>query len=106
MTNADLLVNIKMLDETEENLASILKEFTNAEKFSDDVAEATGHDHLAGKVRDFANSWNSNRNDMIDSIQVLHDSVKKIYDSFDQTDKSLADAIASKSTTAIVTGAV
>lgn len=102
MTSPDLLLNIKMLDETEQNLASILKEFTNAEKFSDDVADATGHDHLGDKVRDFASSWNSHRNTMIDAIQTLHDSVKKIYDAFDETDKSLADAIASKSTKPIV----
>ncbi|WP_349899376.1 hypothetical protein [Parafrigoribacterium soli] len=102
MASPDLLLNIKMLDETEQNLSSILKEFKNAEKFSDEVAAATGHDHLADKVHDFASNWNAHREGMIEAIQTLHDSVKKIYDAFDETDKSLADAITSKSTQPVV----
>jgi uncharacterized protein YukE len=93
MSHADLLLDIKMLDETEQNLKAIISEFENADDFSDGVADATGHDHLADKVRDFAHGWNDHRADMLEAIKAIHESVKKIYDSFDQTDKKLAAAL-------------
>jgi uncharacterized phage infection (PIP) family protein YhgE len=98
MASPDLLLNIKMLEETEKDLAAIVSEFEGADDFSDSVADATGQDHLADKVRDFATGWNEHRKDMLESIKTIHESVKKIYDSFDQTDKKLADAISNKGT--------
>ncbi|MCU1423422.1 MAG: hypothetical protein JWN36_3073 [Microbacteriaceae bacterium] len=103
MANPDLLVDIRTLQNAETNLAAILDEFKNANEFSDNVADACGNDHLGDKVHDFAHNWNIHRGRMLDAISALHDSVKKIYDSFDETDRKLAAAIASKDTTPVGT---
>lgn len=101
MSTPDLLVDLEMVEETRVNLASILKEFTQAEKFSDQVANATGHTHLANTVHDFATSWNIHRESMIEAIQALHDMVQKAHDDLVDVDNALADAISSTSTEAI-----
>lgn len=45
---ADLTLDLKLLEQLKDDLNAVVKEFTNADGFSDDVADATGQDQLHG----------------------------------------------------------
>ncbi|MET0843377.1 MAG: hypothetical protein ABWY23_05980 [Mycetocola sp.] len=89
-----LIVKGELLKQTQTNLQSILTEFEGAEKFSETVAELTGHNRLEGRVKDFASSWNIKREEVIESVKALKDSVGGIADTFDSLDADLAKALA------------
>jgi hypothetical protein len=96
-----LIVKGELLAQTQTNLQSILTEFESAEEFSKTVADLTGHDRLAGRVRDFASSWNIKREETIESVKALKESVGGIADTFDSLDADLAKALADTAGTEI-----
>ena len=49
---SDLILDLQRLDQLHSDLQAVIAEFKNASDFSHDVADATGDDHLADKVRD------------------------------------------------------
>ena len=89
----DLILDMKLLDQLKSDLEAIVKEFKNADDFSDDTADATGHDDLAGHVRDFAHKWNDKRQSMTESVENLSKSVSSVTDGFTQVDAGLAKSL-------------
>jgi len=75
------------------DLIRITSELTDAQAHSDDVADAVGHDGLAGALRNFAGSWDDRRRKLIEQIAQLRDSATSIADAFDDTDSALARAL-------------
>lgn len=99
---SDLKIDLGRLETLHHDLDAIASEFRNADDFSDSVADATGDDDLASKVRDFAHGWNQKRTNMVESIDGLVKSVGAITDNFTKVDEGLAKALddsASASTT-------
>lgn len=90
---ADLDLDLTLLHQLRDDLESVVKEFTDADDFSDDVAEATGHDDLSGHVRDFAHKWNDKRKKMTESVEALHQQIGAITDAFTKLDSELAKAL-------------
>ncbi|GGE81988.1 hypothetical protein [Mycetocola zhadangensis] len=99
--SGQLIVKGQLLKQTQIDLQSILTEFEGAEKFSEAVADLTGHPRLAGRVRDFASSWNIKRDETIESVKAIKDSVGSIADTFTQLDADLAKALTKTSGTPI-----
>jgi uncharacterized phage infection (PIP) family protein YhgE len=89
----DLKLDLELLGQLKSDLDAIVKEFKGADDFSDDVAEATGHDGLAGHVRDFAHKWNDKRKKMTESVENLEKSVDSVTDGFTKVDDGLAKAL-------------
>jgi len=90
---ADLVLDLERLRELKNDLEAVVKEFKNADDFSDDVADATGQDDLAGKVRDFASKWNDKRKKMLADVENLQAQIKAISDGFTKVDSGLAKAL-------------
>jgi hypothetical protein len=90
---ADLKLDLQLITQLNEDLESVVSEFKNADDFSSDVADATGNDDLAGKVRDFASKWNDKRKEMTSSVEALQQQIKAISDGFTQVDDGLAKAL-------------
>jgi hypothetical protein len=90
---ADLTLDLKLLEQLKEDLESVVREFTDADDFSDEVAEATGHDGLHGHVRDFAHKWNDKRKGMTENVSTLQGQIASISDGFSKTDEGLAAAL-------------
>ncbi|GAA4178244.1 hypothetical protein [Gryllotalpicola koreensis] len=90
---SDLYLNLQRVRELYHELDAVAREFERADKLSDDVADATGHDELSGKVHDFAHSWNDKRESMNKNVEALRDQVKAVSDGFTQVDQGLADAL-------------
>ena len=68
-------------------------EFQDANENSDTLAEAVGEDELAGRIRDFAKNWDVRRKDFVDKISKLQKNVEHGADSFEKTDKQLANGL-------------
>jgi uncharacterized protein YukE len=75
------------------DLKTIADEFKDADGNSDDAAQATGHDELAGKVRDFADKWRIKRQDMTENVVKLQGIIQQIVDTFGKVDADLAKAL-------------
>ncbi|AYG03075.1 hypothetical protein [Gryllotalpicola protaetiae] len=89
----DLQLDLQRLRALYDELSAVAREFEGADKLSDSLADATGHDDLGGKVRDFAHSWNDKREKMNGNVTALRDQVKAISDGFTQVDAGLARAL-------------
>ncbi len=76
-----------------DDLGAITSELTDAQAHSDGVAEAVGHDGLAGALRNFAGSWDDRRRTLVEQIAQMRDSATSIADAFDDTDSALARAL-------------
>jgi hypothetical protein len=93
MAGPDLSVDLPLLKQLKEDLDAIVKEFTDADDFSDDVADATGHDALHDNVRDFAHKWNDKRKKMTANVDALQKQISAITDGFTTVDSKLAKAL-------------
>ncbi|WP_198412142.1 hypothetical protein [Mycetocola zhujimingii] len=90
---SDLEIRTDLLEQLTTDLDAIAKEFEKADGFSDEVANAVGHDELSGKVTDFAHKWNDKRADMTESIKALQQQIEAISDAFNEVDSELAKAL-------------
>ncbi|TPW72260.1 hypothetical protein [Schumannella sp. 10F1B-5-1] len=90
---SDLKLDLQLLHQLKDDLEAIVKEFKNAEDFSDGVASATGHDELSGLVHDFAEKWNIKREKMLKNVETLQQQIAAISDNFTSVDKDLAKAL-------------
>ena len=90
---SDLIINLQLLHQLRDDLDAVVKEFTNADDFSDDVATATGHENLGNHVEDFAHKWNDKRKSMTEAVEALRKKIDGITDGFTQVDDGLAKAL-------------
>ncbi|MGN6327259.1 hypothetical protein [Pseudolysinimonas sp.] len=90
---ADLTLDLQLLGQLRDDLDAIVKEFKDADDFSDDVANATGHDGLHDHVRDFAHKWNDKRKKMTENVEALQKQIAAITDGFTKVDDQLAKAL-------------
>ena len=90
---ADLNFDLQLLHQLRDDLDAVVNEFTNADEFSQDVAEAVGHDELGGHVSDFASKWNTKREKMLEAVTSLQAKISAITDGFTQVDADLARAL-------------
>jgi DNA-binding ferritin-like protein len=93
MSGEDLKLDLERLRQLRDDLDAVVKEFKNADDFSDAVADATGHDSLHDHVRDFAHKWNDKRKSMTENVENLQQQIKAISDGFTQVDEGLAKAL-------------
>ncbi|POH68489.1 MULTISPECIES: hypothetical protein [Cryobacterium] len=90
---SDLIINLELLHQLRDDLDAVVKEFANADDFSDDVAIATGHENLGDHVSDFAHKWNDKRKTMTEAVEGLRKKIEGITDGFTQVDDGLAKAL-------------
>lgn len=90
---SDLNFDLKLLQQLRDDLDAVVNEFTNADKFSEEVATATGHDGLGSQVSDFAAKWNDKREKMLEAVTALQQKIGAITDGFTDVDKNLAKAL-------------
>jgi uncharacterized protein YukE len=90
---ADLLVRSSTLEGAVNDLTAVIDEFSNAEEFSNQLAEAVGHDQLKDTVRNFGDGWNKKRTEMVELSTGVRDSIRSINDAFTQADADLATAL-------------
>ena len=89
---SDLVLKLDELVQLRDDLDAVVREFHNADDFSDSVADATGHDELAGHVRDFAHKWNEKRKSMTENVENVQKVIAAVADNFTKVDGDLAKA--------------
>lgn len=89
----DLRVDLDAVRELGSSLTVVAAEFETANANSDRIADAVGHEGLAGVVRDFARSWDDTRAKMTENLRMLADSSSAVADAFTDIDTDLAQAI-------------
>ncbi|MFT4214660.1 MAG: hypothetical protein QM622_07785 [Microbacterium sp.] len=75
----------------------IATDFGGAERIADETASYTGHDGLAGRVRDFGGKWDIARGKLEDSLTFIADYLRAVIDTFEDLDVDLAAAAKSAS---------
>lgn len=93
---SDLVLKLDELVQLRDDLDAVVREFHNADDFSDSVADATGHDELAGHVRDFAHKWNEKRKSMTENVENVQKVIAAVADNFTKVDGDLAKALEEK----------
>ena len=83
---ADLVLKLDELVQLRDDLDAVVREFQNADDFSDQVAEATGHDSLHDHVRDFAHKWNEKRKEMTENVKNVQQVIAAVADNFVKVD--------------------
>ncbi|HEY0261359.1 MAG TPA: hypothetical protein VGC18_16065 [Lacisediminihabitans sp.] len=96
----DLKLDLELLTQLKDDLKAVEHEFKDADDFSDTVADATGHDDLAGHVEDFAHKWNDKRKSMTEAVEDLYKSIEAISDGFTKVDAGLSKALEDAATSA------
>ena len=93
---SDLVLKLDELIQLRDDLDAVVREFHDADEFSDSVAAATGHDALEGHVRDFAHKWNEKRKSMTDNVSNVQKVIAAVSDNFTKVDGDLAKALDEK----------
>ncbi len=68
--------------------------FAAAQSVAHDVAGLTGHDGLAGRVREFADSWDVSRERLSEGLEFLGEALRAVVDTFSELDGALAARVA------------
>ncbi|WP_378146930.1 hypothetical protein ACFJGV_03725 [Cnuibacter sp. UC19_7] len=92
----DLLVDTDTLRSLDEALKLIVATLDGAEGMSRSTADASGNGELAGRLIDFADDWEDNREDMLEAVRTVSDAIHFIAQGFEVLDQDLLDAILGK----------
>lgn len=87
---ADLDIDTEVLRDAGSALRVVATEFEHANVRSDAAADATGHDGLAERVREFAHNWDNKRSKMLESIAFLAEAATGVGDQFETIETELA----------------
>jgi hypothetical protein len=90
---SDLKLDVDDVRALGSSLKTIGDEFDGANAHSDRVADAIGHDGLAGAVHDFAHDWDDKRAKMVANIKTLGSAATTVAETFTKADGQLAKAL-------------
>lgn len=90
---ADLRVDTEVLQEAGHALRVVASEFEHADDNSKDAAAVVGDRELADRVRDFADSWDHRRGEMLENIAALATAASETGRAFAELDTDLAAVI-------------
>ncbi|HLV04154.1 hypothetical protein [uncultured Georgenia sp.] len=88
-----LVVDTELLVEAGGQLGAIVDTFMYADHDAEALAEHVGHPGLARKVTDFALTWQSRRQEMLETIGSLADVAAGVGLAFEELDQLLADKL-------------
>lgn len=90
---ADLVVDSKMLHDLNVRLQFVLQNLEQATPISRETAAACASGGLAETVRDFADDWDDNREDLLESIREISQMVNTVDDGFRKMDAELRNVL-------------
>lgn len=90
---SDLLLDLDALDSLYKDLLGVSCTFGRIDWASDAVASAVGHDGLAAKVNEFADSWDDRREKTVESLDALWKQAQSVVDGFREADQAMAEIL-------------
>ena len=88
---ADIRLSYDDLRGAVTNLEYVATQFEASDDTSEACAEATGHDALAGTVREFADNWDDNRRKFAAAASDLATAIDQVRDAFQTFDNDAAE---------------
>ncbi|MBD7956951.1 hypothetical protein H9651_04830 [Microbacterium sp. Sa4CUA7] len=90
---ADLKLDFAELRRSAGTAERIATDFAGAERIAGETAAATGHDRLAGTVREFGDKWDIARGELQENLRQVADYLGAVIDTFTDLDTDLAAAV-------------
>lgn len=90
---SDLKIDVGEVLASASSAERIAGDFSAAERIADETAGYTGHDGLAGKVRDFGDKWDIARGKLEDNLTFIADYLRAVVDTFEDLDTDLASSL-------------
>ncbi|MDJ0464405.1 hypothetical protein [Streptomyces sp. H27-C3] len=91
MGDADLIINVDVLLESEKRLGTLKTEFEGLDKQKDHMRPYWGSGEIADAMDDFVDNWDNYRKKFLSNIDALGKMVTATIDGFDGLDKELAE---------------
>ncbi|MCR2813181.1 hypothetical protein NQ166_11740 [Microbacterium sp. zg.Y1090] len=88
-----LRIDTETVTDLARNLRRIHGILDRVDRDSDALADALGHDRLAGAVQQFGDGWDRRRAELMDDVDVLRQKAKTVADAFRDVDEQLGDAV-------------
>lgn len=89
----DLKLDFAELRSSARAAEAVASSFARAESIAAAAAADTGHDRLAGKVREFGESWDIARGALEQNLHIIADCLRAVADTFSDLDTDLAAAV-------------
>jgi hypothetical protein len=93
MGESDFKVDTEVLRSAGAQLRDVVESLKGAKEDSAALAQHVGHAGLAGRVRDFADNWQSRRQEMLETIGSLGEVSENVGIAFEEWDSELARAV-------------
>lgn len=90
---ADVKLDFDDLLSSASSAERIAGDMSAAERFADEIAVYTGHDGLAGRVRDFGGKRDIARGKLEGNLTAIGDSLRAVVDTFEDLDTDLASSL-------------
>lgn len=90
---ADLKIDVGEVLSSARSAERIAGDFSTAERIADETAGYTGHDGLAGKVRDFGGKWDIARGKLEENLTFIAEYLRAVIDTFEDLDTDLAASL-------------
>jgi len=86
-------ISMEQLLQLEQDLQLILDEFESANDNAESTADTTGHDKLAGRVKDFAGNWSKKRDAMAENVAAIQQIITGIDQAWTEVDGQLYESL-------------
>lgn len=90
---ADLKIDVAEVLASAARAERIATDFSGAERIADETAGHTGHEGLAGRVRDFGGKWDIVRGKLEENLTFIAEYLRAVVDTFDDLDTDLAASL-------------
>jgi hypothetical protein len=88
---ADLVVDLRLLEQTAGSLSTLIEEFSNASKIvSSAQGSSVAEPILVTALEDFANDWSVHRQDLLSSMETVYKMATESRKAYIATDDMLA----------------
>jgi hypothetical protein len=88
-----LKLDTEVLDSLQRSMDQIRDVIGNAVNLANHTISVCGDGTLGARLRDFEHEWESNRNDMMDTIAKFAGMVSTVTESFEQLEEKLTEAL-------------
>lgn len=90
---ADLKIDVSEVLASASSADRIAGDFSSSERIADETAGYTGHDGLAGKVRDFGGKWDIARGKLEENLTFISEYLRAVVETFEDLDTDLASSL-------------
>ncbi|PJJ70862.1 hypothetical protein CLV46_0391 [Diaminobutyricimonas aerilata] len=89
----DVELDLDALDDLRGELVTVADGLRGNERFGRDAADAAAHPELARALHEYVTNWDIRRDDLLEAVSLLGDTVQAIVESFRDLDRTAGAAL-------------